>query len=1250
MAALFIDQAYYKRWLSDAVEARTGRPLHIEGDLKLAVQTTPGAFGLGNVRLRVYADGVRYPNAEWGRYASAIEVGRAGFAVDLWALLGGQILLREVVLQRPKLWLERHADGVYNMSRGAAPGGAGYALPDWLQVARADIRHGEITIATAHREWNLHIQHARASSGGPDSPLEVDFRGALEGTSLIATAHGGSLADLLAGRPMEVAIDGVLNAVAEGQAGADGAPVPFHEPFTASFRDRFRGLSATAAESRARGLGSVENLLKWRGVDLQIDAVVMAAPALSAIAGVDLPDIGRLRGRAQLVQPLGLASMRLQNLVATSNTLGLLGTARGEIARLAILDGMDLRLTASGAPILPAALKSGLETVFAGATAAFEVDAAATVRGAKGDFKLAVETARAENAALMVAAAGEIPVLGGVWQEALAADFTLKNLAMLGGQKIPPKALIAPDKTPPSSVLSELGAVHGTATLAYANRGWEVGAARLEVARQRLSITASGHMRLTAAPRGRVEVTAAVVDAQVRPWLGPSAPPLTDLALTATLDVGHGGMRAAVHKLEARMYGADFSGRGVIGELHRWRGFDLAVTAVAEGAPGAAAPSVLRGMALAGRGRLVDAADDAGGFDVIAIEASVTDPADRRSTLTVRGVARGLGADLRADLAAEVNLARLAPLQPWLANFAALEPALTALKPLLPVRASANLRAIGSRWTAPDLSAISLAPGLETAALSGQITAFAPLDSSFNLTVGNMAVANLPPAWPLPRPVGGRLRMTAKARLGGAGLVVEHLDVGIDSAAATVTLEAAIAQFQPLHISAMAVEFRAEDIAALGWKNLDFLHPASPAAGRFRVLAGSPGRLSIDIERLNIGASAVRGGLQWQAADPQVSDPQVAEKFAAESAAETHPDLENNPENRPQNTADKWPPRRDPTRSWWHAKLTAKRLDAAEILAPGAPQARFFSAAPWQLGWLQSLDGVLELRADELSNELLDLRAATLHLALQRGLLRQRVDGRMGGGELALTLRLDSHAKPLAVALKVAGRQLDTGGLVAFRDHKYLAGGVFDVDIDVVGQGDSAADLVADAAGGAGFRLERARLRNRALDTIGGDIFANVLAAINPFRTRRDYVTIECGRMRFELKDGLAISDDGLALKTDKVTLFGGGRINLKDETLDLLILPRARQGPGINSSSLVKIVRLGGTLAAPRIEVDADPEKLLKTAAAVWAGLSTGGISLLLKGAWDKFRANNHVCSAASGGPQNSPAAAPERRVDDRR
>jgi hypothetical protein len=106
--------------------------------------------------------------------------------------------------------------------------------------------------------------------------------------------------------------------------------------------------------------------------------------------------------------------------------------------------------------------------------------------------------------------------------------------------------------------------------------------------------------------------------------------------------------------------------------------------------------------------------------------------------------------------------------------------------------------------------------------------------------------------------------------------------------------------------------------------------------------------------------------------------------------------------------------------------------------------------------------------------------------------------------------------------------------------------------------------------------------------------------------------------MRFE--KGMVELVPGLAFRTDKVDVVASGKINLRNEKLNVAFATRSRKGVGISvSKAITPYIKLGGNLANPQLAFDARGAAVSGGAAAV-----TGGLSILAAGLWDRWIATS--------------------------
>ena len=138
-----------------------------------------------------------------------------------------------------------------------------------------------------------------------------------------------------------------------------------------------------------------------------------------------------------------------------------------------------------------------------------------------------------------------------------------------------------------------------------------------------------------------------------------------------------------------------------------------------------------------------------------------------------------------------------------------------------------------------------------------------------------------------------------------------------------------------------------------------------------------------------------------------------------------------------------------------------------------------------------------------------------------------------------------------------------------------------------------------------------------------------MLNKLNPFAKKDKTTKLECAVVNLNIEKGKINVDKSLALRTSKLTMVADGHIDLPSEKIKLSLTPKARQGVGVDVSSLVKFIALGGTLSKPAPTITASG--VLKSAVVVGAAVSTGGVSLLATSAAEKTLASVDVCERAN-------------------
>jgi uncharacterized protein involved in outer membrane biogenesis len=303
---------------------------------------------------------------------------------------------------------------------------------------------------------------------------------------------------------------------------------------------------------------------------------------------------------------------------------------------------------------------------------------------------------------------------------------------------------------------------------------------------------------------------------------------------------------------------------------------------------------------------------------------------------------------------------------------------------------------------------------------------------------------------------------------------------------------------------------------------------------------------------------------------------------------------------------------------------------------------RLFPDSPLPVAALKAMEGRAVLRADKL--KLADggqVEGIDAQLTFSGGRISaERLRIRLGEGELALALAADARSgKTLAIDASLQGGRIPLGTLAGlFGVSTAIEGGSTEISLRLHGSGESVRALAGSASGELRLVVGPARLRNRYMN-LGADL-TEIANALNPARAVDEITELRCAVLRFPVRNGVAHIENGLGIETTKVVAIGGGTINLRNETIDLGIRPKATTGLGIGAGKLAHLARIRGSLTNP--EVGIDMEEATTTALVAGAAYATGGLSLLV-GSLLIDNVPDHPCRIAQGTRGQSTRTAPK-------
>jgi len=243
----FVDFNEYRGLLAARLGEALGRPLRIDGDVRLSVGLYTGFS----------AAGVSLENGDGGGQGSMARIGRVSFGLALWPLLNRDIEIDHLLIEDAEILLQKQPNGRLNWDLGQTQaGGDGqsqWPRSDWslprikdfrLLRTRFVYRDGGKDTALSVSALNIQVPSTLAAA-------EIDLKAMLQDDPVRFTGRVDSLDALLKGQ--EIQFDGALRALGS----------------TATVKGRlFRPLEGRGVDIQVTGRTTqVQTLLKAAGLE-----------------------------------------------------------------------------------------------------------------------------------------------------------------------------------------------------------------------------------------------------------------------------------------------------------------------------------------------------------------------------------------------------------------------------------------------------------------------------------------------------------------------------------------------------------------------------------------------------------------------------------------------------------------------------------------------------------------------------------------------------------------------------------------------------------------------------------------------------------------------------------------------------------------------------------------------------------------------------------------------------------------------
>ncbi len=247
-------------------------------------------------------------------------------------------------------------------------------------------------------------------------------------------------------------------------------------------------------------------------------------------------------------------------------------------------------------------------------------------------------------------------------------------------------------------------------------------------------------------------------------------------------------------------------------------------------------------------------------------------------------------------------------------------------------------------------------------------------------------------------------------------------------------------------------------------------------------------------------------------------------------------------------------------------------------------------AIPYQ--YLSGVDAKADIYIGLLSNANVELaKDLTLQTEVFKGILNVKlIKGLIFNGEATAAFNVNASQKSVLFKMDVKRLNLKqalmaAGDVSAALD--FRSGSETDIVVNLIGQGETFADVVDTLNGHFITIMEQSQLHIGNIGLLKGNIISQLLDTLHITKGNDD-LNLRCAVVRADLKDGKAQIPNGIAVNADKFTIVATGDVNLKKDELNLSFKPFAGKLTDTNLAKVLSsLVKLTGTIQKPKIRVD---------------------------------------------------------------
>jgi uncharacterized protein involved in outer membrane biogenesis len=418
------------------------------------------------------------------------------------------------------------------------------------------------------------------------------------------------------------------------------------------------------------------------------------------------------------------------------------------------------------------------------------------------------------------------------------------------------------------------------------------------------------------------------------------------------------------------------------------------------------------------------------------------------------------------------------------------------------------------------------------------------------------------------------------------------LDINIDSANAQASVIGEINQpinFKGLNIN---INIEADTLSNFSWVTDINFPPIGPVALGAR-LSDQKNGYKLDDFSVDVGDSNVSGPVEIITTKNQ---PMVSAKLAASGfdTADFEDDV--------------------------NGDITQNSEEGSQDQAKQDDPLPIFSSKALPVGVLKHVDADISLSAKNSTMFAIPVHNLNLKMLLENGLLKIRpITAEAANGSIRADLVINASSQTAKVTANFHADQIELGELIkALSGKAHLDGGKTDVEIAINGQGSTMKELVSTLSGHVSSVTGKGQI-NYDLTLAGENLVFNLFKMMNPLKEKQETTNLDCMVARFDIEDGIATIDKGLAYESESLKILGNGTIDLNSEKINILLSSK---------STVASFLQVKGSLDKPEVKVN--PVTALQKGTSLWAAIMTGGISMAAEIVFDYATSDGSPCEIA--------------------